>query len=445
MTYGLPTGTRIYYGKAGFPPWVYQLADTFGLRASTYPDHQETDRIENGFARNPGHLNRGIDWAGPVENMQRFADYLLSIRSQLEQVIWQHPNTIRRIGVAGGRDVGGTGYYAQAYAITRNSRGHTDHVHTRQSAPIPLPAMGDSAARIWSGRMTWLYDVLRAELGTDNVRALPGWEFRGHGDFKDVRGVMNHHTGNDRETAQSIARGRPDLPGPLSNWHTTPDGTVTVVAAGVCWHAGRGSYPWLPTNMGNWHVLGAENAWPYIRPDGTYNPRHPWPRPQVIAMRNATAAVLAHMGYLQDRGIDHKEYAGRAQGKWDRGHMDPGWFRGEVRKDLNGYVFPGEPLEGESIPASTPLPVQKQVIAPPGAWAEILLWRGMPGPDRQVFELQRRIRWAYSRTHGRGLVIDGWFGPQTESAVRSFQSASRLDPDGVVGPLTAAALNLKVM
>ncbi len=440
MTYGLPTGTRITYGTAGFPPWVSQLADVFGLRASTYPGHQETDRIENGFTRNPGHLNRGIDWAGPVDNMQRFADYLLSIRTHLEQVIWRNPHTGQQVGVAGGHDVTSSRYYD--YDGGYNN--HTGHVHTRQSAPIPLPETEAPVSRIWSGRMTWLYDVLRAELGTDNVRALSGWETRGHGDFKDVRGVMNHHTGNDRETAQSIANGRPDLPGPLSNWHTSPDGMVTVVAAGVCWHAGAGSYPWLPTNMGNWHLLGAENAWPYIRPDGSYDRHHPWPKAQVIAMRDATAAALGYLGYLQDRGIDHKEYAGAAQGKWDRGFMDPGWFRGEVRKDLDRFVFPGEPLEGESIPLGTPLPVKRPVITPPGAWAGVLLWRGMPGPDPQVLELQRRLKAAYRSYAGR-LIVDGWFGAQTESVVREFQARSRLDPDGVVGPMTAAALNLKVV
>lgn len=131
--YGLPTGTSITYGSPGFPPWVYQLGQAFNLKASTYPGHQEGQRAEKGFAPNPNRLNRGIDWVGTVADMQRFADYLLTVRTHLEQVIWENPNTGQRVGVAGGDDVSRTRYYASDWA------GHRDHVHTRQSQPIPIP------------------------------------------------------------------------------------------------------------------------------------------------------------------------------------------------------------------------------------------------------------------------------------------------------------------
>jgi hypothetical protein len=136
MSYGLPTGTRITYGAKGFPQWVYDLGKAFNLKASTYPGHQESNRNEPGYAANPQKLNRGIDWAGSNADMQRFADYLMGIRSALEQVIWENPTTGKRTGVAGGKDVTNTPYYA----YDGGYNGHRDHVHTRQSAPIPLPS-----------------------------------------------------------------------------------------------------------------------------------------------------------------------------------------------------------------------------------------------------------------------------------------------------------------
>lgn len=114
-----------------FPPWVMQLADEFGIKPSTYGGHQTDNRQEAGYAPNPTGQNRGIDWSGPVENMQRFADYLKTVPGSLEQVIWQNPGTGQAVEIAGGAPQ--PGYFAGDLS------GHQNHVHTRQSAPIPLP------------------------------------------------------------------------------------------------------------------------------------------------------------------------------------------------------------------------------------------------------------------------------------------------------------------
>jgi hypothetical protein len=62
-----------------------------------------------------------------------------------------------------------------------------------------------------------------------------------------------------------------------------------------------------------------------------------------------------------------------------------------------------------------------------------LLLRGMRGPD--VARLQRLL--ARAGFHTRA---DGMFGPATAAALGEFQRAAGLEPEGIAGPLTMAAL-----
>ncbi len=171
FSYGLPSGTNIPYGGAGFPPWVAQLAAAFNLQASTYRGHQNTNRGETGYAANPLGLNRGIDWTGSVENMQAFADFVSKL-PQAEQVIFSNPNT----GVATESVAGQArpGYYSAVLGQ------HTGHVHTRQSVSLPLP--GELPPAFANAPQTGNQPVpvsltgpAASDLGTvaDNTRSLP--------------------------------------------------------------------------------------------------------------------------------------------------------------------------------------------------------------------------------------------------------------------------------
>lgn len=152
-SYGLPSGAAVDYGSPGFPAWVYQLCDRWGVKASTYPGHQVKDRRDIGSAPNPQGLNRGIDWAGDPQKMLDFAHWLRDVGPArtfgtygppgLEMVIYQDPRSGERVGYPAGVD------YGSDYP------NHTDHVHTRQSAAIiaagpapPAPAASPLVAAL---------------------------------------------------------------------------------------------------------------------------------------------------------------------------------------------------------------------------------------------------------------------------------------------------------
>jgi N-acetyl-anhydromuramyl-L-alanine amidase AmpD len=96
-----------------------------------------------------------------------------------------------------------------------------------------------------------------------------------------------------------------------------------------------------------------------------------------------------------------------------------------------GTAFPFERFLGfvkTALGAPPPAPPLKP--APP------TVRRGSTG--WHVARLQRLLR--LHRLLPEGALVDGDFGPVTEAAVRDFQELHGLEVDGVVGPLTWAAL-----
>lgn len=274
--------------------------------------------------------------------------------------------------------------------------------YLRKANPMPAktPPTGDP---------TWLEDVLRPALG-DRLKTLPGWKDAGvGGTMGRIWGVIWHHTGNARESAQSIRNGRPDLPGPLAQLHIAPDGTVTIVAVGPCNHAGRGSWAGLPTDNANGLTIGIECAWPSDTSitEATQT-RERWPDAQILAMRDTGAALTAHLGVDASHNISHHEWAAKGpagwrQGKWDPGNLNMDWFRGEITKAMNGEfntapTTPEAPVNPTPNPYAIPKPATQDTRIGQ-LWDQLLIRWDMLG-DRTPVEALAAI--------GAKLGIDGF-------------------------------------
>jgi hypothetical protein len=186
----------------------------------------------------------------------------------------------------------------------------------------------------WTGDPVWLADVLRAE-GLKVIEH-EGWRDRGHGDFRDIRGVLCHHTAGGGENDWRVVQdGRPGLDGPLSQLVLERDGTYRVIAVGVCWHAGRGSWPGWPTDNANFHTIGIE---------AVNNGRgQDWPAVQVDAYKRGTAAILRRIGRGASDCVGHKEYS--SEGKIDPFPIDMHAFRRDVQHIIDRK---GAPMERDT-------------------------------------------------------------------------------------------------
>lgn len=320
-------------------------------------DSESNDGYSSGYLQQQSPPGKGSWWPqtggefGNADGARRRMDLREATRSFLRDLVG-------RVKFTGDNDPRGNGALCdlvQRSAYPDRYQRHEPHVRAVLARVLAsAPTSQEPTVPAWTGDPTFLEDVLRPALG-DRLRTLDGWQNRGHGDFADIRGIMWHHTGNANESAESIARGRPDLAGPLANLHIAPNGIVTIVAVGVCWHAGRGSYPWLPTNDANQHMIGVECAWPLVRPDGSYDRAQRWPDAQIISMRDTAAALSIKLGVPANHNIGHKDYAGAAQGKWDPGNLDTKWFQGEIAKDMRGEFDRPVTTPTPQLPANPPV------------------------------------------------------------------------------------------
>jgi len=133
------------------------------------------------------------------------------------------------------------------------------------------------------------------------------------------------------------------------------------------------------------------------------------------------------VGYSEELGLTQiHDYPTVRYWRAGRGwvHASPGqggqWLHIETHPDRWGDTTPIE-TRVENPTEATPTPN-------PPKWPGRPVKLGSKGVTVQI--IQNRL----------GIVSDGKFGPRTDDAVRTFQRARGLTADGIVGPITWAAL-----
>jgi hypothetical protein len=180
--------------------------------------------------------------------------------------------------------------------------------------------------------LIWLPKVLRAEGLT--VVEIDGWQTRGHGDMGIIQGALLHHTAEriDSDTKpvlKILTEGRPASPGvkplsgPLCHLALGQDGVHYVIAAGLAYHAGPGS--WHGVVEGNKHFIGTEaenNGLGEI-----------WPEIQMDAFARGQAAIARYCKFGSIMVAGHKEYALPLGRK-----IDPSFDMNVFRQRVNKYM-----------------------------------------------------------------------------------------------------------
>lgn len=186
--------------------------------------------------------------------------------------------------------------------------------------------------------LTQLADVARSAGLT--VVEVAGWKTRtslaGEG-MSSVQTITCHHTANGGASGNApsldvVKNGRPGLNGPLAHFLLAKDGTVYVVAAGHCNHAGVS----LKTAYTNSHAVGIE-----AEAKGVPGTDSDWPEVQMVAYYRLCAALRAEFGLAVADVRGHKETCSPVGRKSDP-DFDMAAFRSQV-----GAVDLKKPMEDD--------------------------------------------------------------------------------------------------
>lgn len=244
----------------------------------------------------------------------------------------------------------------------------------------------------------------------------PGWQTRGHGGMTSVDGVVAHHTAGpasgDAPSLGVVVEGRPDLSGPLANLFLSRSGVVTIVAAGLAYHAGQVR----ATTYTNGRRIGIE-----AEATGRAGVPSDWPEAQVRAYALTCAALAFGYAFPVREVLGHREVCFPVGRKIDPYPLSMDELRARAAREL---AVLGRVSRDEDRTPAVPPAGERPVLA-------------LGARGAAVRALQARL----DALGFRPGPVDGVFGTTTELAVVGLQCAAGLLPDGVVGPRTDRALD----
>lgn len=246
-----------------------------------------------------------------------------------------------------------------------------------------------------------------------------GWKTRGHGQMGTIRSIICHHTAS-ANTGNAPALGyvesnRGALPGPLAQYVLGRDGTIFVVAAGLCWHAGKVG----KAAHGNKHAIGIE-----AENDGR---GEKWGPAQYDSYVKLCRALRDEFKLPTSAILGHKE-VGIPKGR----KIDPTFDMGAFRK----YVAKGEYLDSDKVGTVKPAGSVSKPAAKPKPAAKV----------KQNSGNSKASNIAIAKTLNalgyKAGAPDGVPGPYLRDGVKAYQRAQTYFPgmkiDGDWGPMCQA-------
>lgn len=189
------------------------------------------------------------------------------------------------------------------------------------------------------------------------VHEWSGWDGRGNERISqiDPKGAIIHHTGSGYGSAypELVSSSQPWAGGgALCNFSGNADGSLTVIASGLTYHAGGGygpsQGPLAPyANNRNYYTVGLEIVYPGNQPmtDAQYNSAAVFAR--TVADMFGGGNIETVRGHGEVNGVGY-------EGKWD-----PGYVQGKMI-DMNSFRAYARNAEANEVEM----------------WDEVKLWDG---------------------------------------------------------------------